>query len=128
MRKISKLAVVLAIAAGSLGTVAAAASARSRPRRRSPARRSAARRTEFAFPAPPRRARNDPVYARLRLWQFSGRGGRLGPGKLSTLPQLGIEAIYLNYQVTTITDRYSNMFRYQARIVSSNPRVWQVRL
>lgn len=63
----------------------------------------------------------DPIYARLRLWQFSNQNGRLVPGKLSTLPQLGIEAIDLNYQVTGITDKYGNAFGYRARIISSNP-------
>jgi hypothetical protein len=37
------------------------------------------------------------------------------------LPQLGIEAIDLNYQLTSITDKYGNAFRYRARIISSNP-------
>jgi hypothetical protein len=64
---------------------------------------------------------DDPIYARLRLWQFSNQGGRLVAGKLSTLPQLGITAIYLNYRATTITDRYGNAFRYAARVISTNP-------
>jgi hypothetical protein len=64
----------------------------------------------------------NPIYYRLRLWQFSNRDGKLGPGKLSTLPQLGIKAIYLNYRATTRTDRYGNAFRYQARVISTNPR------
>jgi hypothetical protein len=63
----------------------------------------------------------DPIYAKLRLWQFSNQNGHLVAGKLSTLPQLGITAIDLNYQVTGITDKYGNAFRYRARIVSSNP-------
>jgi hypothetical protein len=63
----------------------------------------------------------DPIYAKLRLWQFSDENGRLVPGKLSTLPQLGVKAIGLNYQVTGITDRYGNAFSYRARIISSNP-------
>lgn len=63
----------------------------------------------------------DPVYAKLRLWQFSNRDGQLVPGKLSTLPQLGIKAIDLNYQVTGITDKYGNAFRYRASVISSNP-------
>jgi hypothetical protein len=63
----------------------------------------------------------DPLYYKLRLWQFSNRDGKVVAGKLSTLPQLGIKAIYLNYSTTTTTDRYGNQFRYQARIVSTNP-------
>lgn len=63
----------------------------------------------------------DAIFSRLRLWQFSNAGGRLVPGKLSTLPQLGIEAIDLDYQVTGLTDQYGNAFRYRARIISSNP-------
>jgi hypothetical protein len=58
--------------------------------------------------------------------QQPGRQARAG--KLSTRPRLGIEAIYLNYRVTTITDRYGNVFRYQARTVSSNPHARQARL
>ena len=64
---------------------------------------------------------HDPIYSRLRLWQFSNRDGRLAAGKLSTLPQLGIKAIYLNYRTTSRTDRYRNAFRYQARVLSTNP-------
>ncbi len=63
----------------------------------------------------------DPIYAKLRLWQFSDRNGRLVPGRLSTLPQLGIKAIDLNYQMTGITDKYGNAFRYRARLISSDP-------
>jgi hypothetical protein len=63
----------------------------------------------------------DPLYYKLRLWQFSNQNGKLVAGKLSTLPQLGIKAIYLNYGTTTTTDRYGNQFRYQARVVSTNP-------
>ena len=64
---------------------------------------------------------DDPIYSRLRLWQFSNQGGRLAAGKLSTLPRLGIKAIFLNYRTTSITDRYGNAFRYQARVISANP-------
>ena len=63
----------------------------------------------------------DPLYYKLRLWQFSNQDGKVVAGKLSTLPQLGIKAIYLNYRTTTTTDRYGNQFRYQARVVSTNP-------
>jgi hypothetical protein len=63
----------------------------------------------------------DPLYYQLRLWQFSNGNGKLAAGTLSTLPQLGITAIYLNYSTTTGTDQYGNQFRYQARIVSTNP-------
>jgi hypothetical protein len=64
---------------------------------------------------------HDPIYYKLRLWQFTSYDGVVGEGRLSTLPELGIKAIYLNFQVTNLTDRYGNQFRYRARIVSSNP-------
>jgi hypothetical protein len=64
---------------------------------------------------------HDPLYYKLRLWQFSNQNGKVVTGKLSTLPQLGIKAIYLNYSTTTTADQYGNQFRYQARVVSTNP-------
>lgn len=64
---------------------------------------------------------NDPIYYQLRLWQFTNDNGKLVAGKLSTLPQVGIKAIYLNYSTTTKTDQYGNQFRYVARVVSTNP-------
>lgn len=64
---------------------------------------------------------NDPIYYKLRLWQFTNDNGKVVGGKLSTLPQLGIKAIYLNYSTTTKTDQYGNEFRYVARVVSTNP-------
>lgn len=65
---------------------------------------------------------SDPIYYRLRLWQFTSHNGVAGAGMLSTLPQLGIKAIYLDYQASSRTDQYGNQFRYAARVVSSNPR------
>lgn len=64
----------------------------------------------------------DPLYYRPRLWQFTSRDGTVVAGRLFTLPQLGIKAIYLNYRTTTRADRYGNQFRYQARVISNNPR------
>lgn len=64
---------------------------------------------------------SDPIYYKLRLWQFSNDNGKVVAGKLSTLPQLGIKAIYLNYGTTTKADQYGNQFRYVARVVSTNP-------
>jgi hypothetical protein len=63
----------------------------------------------------------DPIYRRLRLWQDTSRDGTVVRGKLSTLPQLGIKAIYLNFQTTSTTDRYGNQFLDRARVVSTNP-------
>jgi hypothetical protein len=65
---------------------------------------------------------SDPLYYKLRLWQFSNDNGKVVTGKLSTLPQLGIKAIYLNYSTTTRSDQFGNQFRYVARVVSTNPR------
>ena len=64
---------------------------------------------------------SDPIYYKLRLWQFSNDNGKLVAGKLSTLPQVGIKAIDLNFSTTTRTDQYGNQFRYVARVVSTNP-------
>jgi hypothetical protein len=64
---------------------------------------------------------SDPLYYKLRLWQFTSHDGVVGAGRLSTLPQLGIKAIYLNFRTTRMTDRYGNQFRYAARVVSTNP-------
>ncbi len=65
---------------------------------------------------------SDPVYYRLRLWQDTSRNGVVVRGKLSTLPELGIKAIYLNFRTTSRTDRYGNQFLYRTRVVSTRPQ------
>ena len=39
-----------------------------------------------------------------------------GTGELHSLPSLGLEAIYLDYQTANRTDVYGNVFRFRAKV------------
>ncbi len=58
----------------------------------------------------------DPVYGRLRLWQDKNHDGVSQPAELISLPQAGIEALSLDYRVSSLVDRYGNVFRYVAGV------------
>lgn len=58
----------------------------------------------------------DQVFARLLLWQDLNHDGVSTPNELSTLPELGITGIALEYTLSRHTDRYGNLFRYAGTI------------
>lgn len=59
---------------------------------------------------------NDAVYARLRMWQDRNHDGISKASELADLPKLGIEALSVDYSVSTLRDKHGNSFRYRAKV------------
>jgi hypothetical protein len=69
----------------------------------------------------------DAIYSKLLLWIDSNHNGISEPGELHSLPELGIAAIYLNYQFSKWQDQYGNAFRYRAAVTperGAHPGPW----
>jgi hypothetical protein len=62
---------------------------------------------------------HDAVFAELRLWQDRNHDGSSQPAELRTLPQLGTEAISLDYRESRRVDRHGNRFLYRARVTTA---------
>jgi hypothetical protein len=58
----------------------------------------------------------DTVYSSLRIWIDANHNGISEPDELLTLPQAGIEAIDLKYEVSRRKDGSGNQFRFRSRV------------
>ena len=58
----------------------------------------------------------DAVFQNLLLWQDTNHNGRSERGELHKLRDLGLKAIYLDYQISKRTDQYGNQFKYRAKV------------
>jgi len=59
---------------------------------------------------------SDAVFARLRLWRDLNHNAISDAGELSTLPDLDIVSISLDWRESRRTDRHGNQFRYRAKV------------
>jgi hypothetical protein len=50
------------------------------------------------------------------LWQDANHDGVSQASELHTLPQLGLQAVELNYKESKRTDEFGNKFRYRAKV------------
>ena len=66
----------------------------------------------------------DAVFDSLRLWQDKNHNGASEPDELRTLASLEIEALELEFKLSSRVDRYGNQFRYRAKVDGGSVGRW----
>lgn len=64
----------------------------------------------------------DRIFASLRLWIDANHDGICQPSELFTLPEEGVNAISLHYELSMRRDQYGNLFRYHSLVNPGAPQ------
>lgn len=60
--------------------------------------------------------KTDAIFSSLRLWRDANHNGVSEAGELSSLQQVGLQALDLDYKTSRRVDQFGNQFRYRAKV------------